>query len=115
MCPIYAVLAPLARPLAVPVILWFTHWRTSRLLRLAERVSSAVATVERRSFPFASAKVHAIGHGIDLADFNCAQRPERDGLELLSLAGPHLRRDWRRSSAESRRCRRPGSSTTGRR
>ena len=87
MCPIYAVLAaPLARPLGVPVILWFTHWRTSRLLRLAERASTAVATVERRSFPFASAKVHAIGHGIDLADFHCAQRPERDGLELLSLA-----------------------------
>ncbi|MGL6280353.1 MAG: hypothetical protein ACRC50_12465, partial [Gaiella sp.] len=38
MCPIYAVLAaPVARPLGVPVLLWFTHWRASRLLRLAER------------------------------------------------------------------------------
>ncbi|MDW8339268.1 MAG: hypothetical protein RMM28_09035, partial [Thermoleophilia bacterium] len=28
MCPIYAVLAaPLVRPLRVPLLLWFTHWR----------------------------------------------------------------------------------------
>ena len=28
MCPIYAVLAaPLARPLGVPLLLWFTHWK----------------------------------------------------------------------------------------
>src|SRR5918994_4764237 len=58
MCPIYAVLAaPLARPLGVPVILWFTHWRASRLLRAAERASTAVASVDRRSFPLASTKV----------------------------------------------------------
>ena len=38
MAPIYAVLsAPLARPLGVPVLLWFTHWRRSRLLEVAER------------------------------------------------------------------------------
>jgi glycosyltransferase involved in cell wall biosynthesis len=87
MCPIYAVLAaPLARPLGVPVVLWFTHWKPSRLLRVAERVSTAVATVEQRSFPLSSAKVHAIGHGIDLADFHCAERPPREGLDLLSLA-----------------------------
>ena len=43
MCPIYAVLAaPLVRPLRVPLVLWFTHWRASRLLRAAERVSTAV-------------------------------------------------------------------------
>jgi glycosyltransferase involved in cell wall biosynthesis len=87
MCPIYAVLAaPLARPLGVRVVLWFTHWKASRLLRVAERVSTAVATVEPRSFPLPSRKVHAIGHGIELDDFHCAERPTRDGLELLSLA-----------------------------
>jgi glycosyltransferase involved in cell wall biosynthesis len=87
MCPIYAVLAaPLARPLGVRVVLWFTHWKASRLLRVAERVSTAVTTVEPRSFPLSSTKVHAIGHGIDLTEFHCAERPARDGLELLSLA-----------------------------
>ena len=41
MCPIYAVLAaPLARPLGVDVLLWFTHWRRSRLLATAERLST---------------------------------------------------------------------------
>ena len=87
MCPIYAVLAaPLARPLGVRIVLWYTHWRASRLLRIAERVSTAVATVEPRTFPLDSPKVHAIGHGIDLADFHCTERAASDGLELLSLA-----------------------------
>ena len=75
MCPIYAVLAaPLVRPLGVPLLLWFTHWRASRLLRAAERVSTAVISVDRRSFPLPSEKVRAIGHGIDLSEFSCAER-----------------------------------------
>ncbi len=71
MCPIYAVLAaPLCRPLGVRVMLWFTHWRRSRLLEAAERLSTDVITVDRRSFPLASQKVTPIGHGIDLRDFD---------------------------------------------
>jgi glycosyltransferase involved in cell wall biosynthesis len=87
MCPIYAVLAaPLARPLGIRVILWFTHWKASRLLGAAERASSAVATVEPRTFPLESSKVHAIGHGIDLAEFSCSERGAHEGLALVSLA-----------------------------
>jgi glycosyltransferase involved in cell wall biosynthesis len=75
MCPIYAVLAaPLARPLGVPLLLWFTHWKRTRTLEAAERVSTKVVSVDRRSFPIDSAKVVAIGHGIDLDEFPC--RPE---------------------------------------
>jgi glycosyltransferase involved in cell wall biosynthesis len=86
MCPIYAVLAsPLARPLGVRVLLWFTHWRPSRLLQAAERASTDVITVERRSFPLASGKVTAIGHGIDLAEFACVDRAPTDNPTLLSL------------------------------
>jgi glycosyltransferase involved in cell wall biosynthesis len=86
MCPIYAVLAaPIARPLGVPVLLWFTHWRDSRLLRAAERLSTTVLTVDRRSFPLESPKVHAIGHGIDLVGFACVERPPRSPLTLLAL------------------------------
>ena len=86
MCPIYAVLAaPLARPLGVPVVLWFTHWRASRLLAAAERASSAVITVDRRSFPAPTGKVVPIGHGIDLTAFSCVDRPARKGLDLLTL------------------------------
>jgi glycosyltransferase involved in cell wall biosynthesis len=87
MCPIYAVLAaPLVRPLQIPLLLWFTHWRASRLLRAAERVSTAVVSVDRRSFPLESRKVRPIGHGIDLSEFPCGSPPAEDGaLRLLAL------------------------------
>ena len=86
MCPIYAVLAaPLARPLGVRVLLWFTHWRPSRLLRAAERASTDVITVERRSFPLDSRKVIPIGHGIDLTEFACVERTRAVTPALLSL------------------------------
>ena len=86
MCPIYAVLAaPLARPLGVRILLWFTHWRSSPLLQLAERLSTDVITVEQRSFPLPSDKVTAIGHGIDLAEFRCVARPPAGIPSLLSL------------------------------
>jgi hypothetical protein len=84
MCPIYAVLAaPLARPLRIPVVLWYTHWRASRLLRLAERASSAVVSVDRRSFPlgrYSSAK------GLDVV---LRALREVDGASLL-VHGPAL-------------------------
>jgi glycosyltransferase involved in cell wall biosynthesis len=87
MCPIYAVLAaPLVRPLGIPLLLWFTHWKASRLLRAAERVSTAVVTVDPRSFPLASRKVRAIGHGIDLSEFACVgERKAHEGARLLAL------------------------------
>jgi glycosyltransferase involved in cell wall biosynthesis len=87
MCPIYAVLAaPLVRTLRVPLVLWFTHWRASRLLEIAERVSTRVVSVDERSFPLPSRKLRAIGHGIDLSEFSCAQPHGGDGdLRLLAL------------------------------
>jgi glycosyltransferase involved in cell wall biosynthesis len=86
MCPIYAALAaPLVRPLGIPLVLWFTHWKASRLLRAAEQVSTAVTSVDVRSFPLPSSKVRGIGHGIDLAEFPCAPPRESEGLRLLAL------------------------------
>jgi glycosyltransferase involved in cell wall biosynthesis len=86
MCPIYAVLAaPLVRPLRIPLVLWYTHWRASRLLRAAERASTTVTSVDRRSFPLASAKVRAIGHGIDVGEFSCRDRAGNGSLRLLAL------------------------------
>ena len=86
MCPIYAVLAaPLARPVGTKVLLWFTHWRASRLLQLAERASTTVVSVDRRSFPLESRKLVPIGHGIDLSDFACVERRREDGLQLIAL------------------------------
>jgi glycosyltransferase involved in cell wall biosynthesis len=86
MSPIYAVLAaPVCRPLRIPVVLWFTHWRRSRVLLLAERLSTAIATVDATSVPVSSAKVVPIGHGIDVAEFPCRETPAA-GLPLRALA-----------------------------
>ncbi|HET7745566.1 MAG TPA: glycosyltransferase family 4 protein [Gaiellaceae bacterium] len=86
MCPIYAVLAaPLVRPFDIPLVLWFTHWRSSRLLKVAERASTAVVSVDRRSFPLDSRKLKAIGHGIDVAEFPCVGPEPQKELRLLAL------------------------------
>ena len=86
MSPIYAVLAaPLLRPLGVPVVLWFTHWKPSRLLRLSERLSNKVVSVARGSFPLPSNKVIPIGHGIDMSQFPC-QEPGDGTPPLRALA-----------------------------
>jgi glycosyltransferase involved in cell wall biosynthesis len=86
MCPIYAVLAaPLVRPLRIPLVLWFTHWRASDLLKAATRASTAVTSVDYRSFPLASRKLRAIGHGIDLEEFPCSSPREGPGTRLLAL------------------------------
>jgi hypothetical protein len=84
MIPLYVVLAaPLVRPRRIPLVLWFTHWKRSALLLLAERLSTAVVSVDRRSFPFESAKVRAIGHGIDVREFPCVGG--RDGRPFRAL------------------------------
>jgi glycosyltransferase involved in cell wall biosynthesis len=86
MCPIYAVLAaPLARPLSIPIVLWYTHWRASPTLRAAALAATAIASVDRRSFPLASPKVRAIGHGIDVDEFPCRQHDAAEELRLLAL------------------------------
>ena len=84
MSPIYAVLAaPFTRVRGVPLLLWFTHWKASRLLRLAERAVTRVLTVDTSSFPLRSAKVVPIGHHIDVASFECVE--QREPLRLLAL------------------------------
>jgi glycosyltransferase involved in cell wall biosynthesis len=86
MSPIYARLAaPLARPLGVPVLLWYTQWRTNPLLERTERVVDAVLTADAHSFPFASEKVRVIGHGIDVDEFECSEPSGRSRLQLLAL------------------------------
>ena len=86
MAPVFAVLAaPLARPVRVPVVLWYTHWHASPTLRLAARLVNSIVSVDRRSFPLDSPKVHAIGHGIDLSEFECVSAAPHEGLNALAL------------------------------
>jgi hypothetical protein len=77
MCPIYAVLAaPLARPLRIPLVLWFTHWRSSRLLRSRARLDRRTSVDERSFPPFEEAQGDR--HGIDVGEFPRA-RPREGG------------------------------------
>ena len=86
MCPIYAVLAaPVARPLRVPVLLWYAHWHAGRLLRLATLLSSRVLSVDERSYPLRTPKLVALGHGIDFADFPPRVPAPHEGFRLLAL------------------------------
>ena len=108
MVPLYAVIAaPIVRPLRIPLVLWYTHWKAHAVVRAAERVCTAVASVDARSFPFPSSKVHALGHGIDVDEFTCTDAPPpplralvlgryspAKGLETIlrgaALAGVHV-------------------------
>ncbi len=86
MVPLYAVLAaPLVRPLRVPLVLWYTHWKGHLVVRAAEKLSTAVLSVDRRSFPLDSKKVRAIGHGIDVGEFSCTDAPPGETLQALLL------------------------------
>lgn len=87
MCPIYAVLAwPLARPLGVRRVLWYTHWHRTRLLELAERLVDAIASVDALSVPLPSRKVVGIGHGIETGPAPARREGSSDGgLELVAL------------------------------
>jgi glycosyltransferase involved in cell wall biosynthesis len=88
MCPIYLVLAaPFAKPLRIPLVVWYTHWTIDSTLRLATRLCDAALSVERHSYPLDSVKVIATGHGIDVDEFTPRDGPvEGDGpLRLLGL------------------------------
>ena len=87
MCPIYLVLAaPLARPLRIPLVLWYTHWTVDRTLRLATRLADVALSVERTSYPLDTEKLIPLGHGIDTDEFAPRASDGRDGGELRLLA-----------------------------
>jgi glycosyltransferase involved in cell wall biosynthesis len=86
MIPVYVLLAaPLVRPRRIPLLLWYTHWKASAQLRAAERLATAIVSVDRRSFPLESGKVRPIGHGIDVTEFTCVQRTQHAEVRALVL------------------------------
>jgi glycosyltransferase involved in cell wall biosynthesis len=88
MIPVYVLLAaPLVRPRRIPLLLWYTHWKASAQLRAAEKLATAIVSVDRRSFPVESAKVRPIGHGIDVSEFPCTDRSGRSGLVRAVVLG----------------------------
>jgi glycosyltransferase involved in cell wall biosynthesis len=87
MAPVYLVLAaPLAKPFRVRLLLWYTHGRRSKMLRVATALCDRALTVDERSFPLVSPKVVPIGHGIDVSVFRPEARRRAGGpLKLLAL------------------------------
>jgi glycosyltransferase involved in cell wall biosynthesis len=86
MIPLYVLLsAPLVRPRRIPLLLWFTHWKRSRMLEAAALAATRIVSVDRRSFPIDSAKVRPIGHGIDVSEFPCVEAEPGPTLRLLVL------------------------------
>jgi glycosyltransferase involved in cell wall biosynthesis len=84
MVPRYAYLAaPLVWPRRVPIVLWYTHRQDSRELRLATALCKLVISAVPDSFPFATPKLRAIGHGIDTAFFAPAPATQVDAPPLI--------------------------------
>jgi glycosyltransferase involved in cell wall biosynthesis len=86
MSPVFALLAaPVARPLRVPVLLWYAHWHASTALRAAAAVSTRVISVDAHSFPIEAKKLVPIGHGIDFGGLTCHERDAPAVLRVLVL------------------------------
>jgi len=95
MSPIFALLAaPVARPLGVPLLLWFTQQGAGRTLGAAERVVDRILTVDARSVPIHSSKVRAIGHGIDVAALPCVPERKPPLRRLLGLGRYSAVKGW---------------------
>ena len=112
MCPIYAVLAaPLVRPLRIPLVLWFTHWRASRLLQAAERASTAVTSVDERSFrSFEEAQSHRSRHrrrGVPVRATPRRRDAPARARALLDREGARRRARRRQAGRTGRRAPRP--------
>jgi glycosyltransferase involved in cell wall biosynthesis len=88
MVPLYTVVAaPFVRARRVPLMLWYTHWKAHAVLRAAGLVCTHLLSLDVRSYPLRSRKVHGIGHGIDLGEFPCQPAASSEGrpFRVLSL------------------------------
>jgi glycosyltransferase involved in cell wall biosynthesis len=88
MVPLYTLVAsPFVRARRVPLMLWYTHWKAHIVLRMAMVVCTDLMSLDVRSFPLRSRKLHAIGHGIDVNEFPCQPlNPVRDRpFRVMSL------------------------------
>ncbi len=87
MIPRYALLAaPLAVPLRKPMTLWYSHRNPSRDLKRALPLLRHVVTAVPSSFPMATDKVQALGHGIDADFFTPSNNPPDEPPLLVHVA-----------------------------
>lgn len=88
MTPRYTWLAaPLAMLFRKKQLMWFTHRQVSIELRLGLWACHWAATATESSFPIASPKVNALGHGIDTERFCPAETPTGDETPYVLAVG----------------------------
>lgn len=86
MMPLFLMLAgPLLKLRGIRSVLWYTHKRSTWVLRLAYLTADRVVTASRESFPFPGWKVTVIGHGIDVARFRPTDNYREAGMPLILL------------------------------
>lgn len=76
MMPLFALMgAPLLALWRVPLVLWYTHRQKTRVLAAATWWTRRVVTAAPSSFPIATPKLRALGHGIDTDFYQPAAHP----------------------------------------
>ena len=87
MCPEYLLGgAWVARLLGKPVGFWYLHKSLSWKLRLSVFLSSVVFTAHADGFPLHSAKLKAVGHGIQIPPESAAHtKSSSDGLNMVTI------------------------------
>lgn len=87
MVPAYALMAAVfARPVGVPVCLWYASHGLSNRLRIAHRIVDAVATASPDSYPLEGDNVAVLGHGIDASRYAAAGIPKSGPPAILAAS-----------------------------
>ena len=87
MVPAYALMAAaFAKPVGVPVCLWYASHGLSNRLRIAHRIVDAVATASTDSYPLEGDKVAVLGHGIDASRYMAAGVTKSDPPVIIAAS-----------------------------
>lgn len=86
MNPEYIVLAGwLWRLQRKGIALWYAHKSVTLKLRIATFLATSICSVTEKSFPLATEKMHAFGHGVDTSLFTYRARERSGKLRLITV------------------------------
>jgi glycosyltransferase involved in cell wall biosynthesis len=87
MVPTYALIAAVfAKPVRIPICLWYASHGLTKRLRIAHRVVDSVATASTDSYPLNGRKVVVLGHGIDASRYTAADGGKADPPVILAAS-----------------------------
>lgn len=85
MQPLFALLGwPLLAAARVPITLWYVHRSRHWSVRLARFVVRRVVSSTQDSFPFATARLRVVGHGVDTGFFRPGGAPVAASLAYVA-------------------------------